>query len=392
MLHCNIATQQKMNILTNMRSTGGGGRSGVREMRCLLAFAASCRATTMSSPKMPFDSIRDLIACMPGASETSREGVRARQATLTKPPGSLGRLEEIVEFLAAWQGKPEPSIGRPVVAVFAGNHGVVEQGVSAYPASVTRAMMDNFKAGGAAINQICAAYGLGLRVFDLALDLPTKDITKAPALEEKEAAATFAFGMEAIAGGIDLLCLGEMGIGNTTIAAAIYLALYGGDAADWVGRGTGVDDHGLARKIAAVDAAIAHHKAHLADPLEVMRRLGGREIAAIAGAILAARMERVPVILDGYVVCAAAALLDALDETALDHCLVGHVSAEGAHRNVLRRLGKKPLLDLGLRLGEGSGAALAFGIIKAAIACHTGMATFEEAKVAGRAKQLGHPA
>jgi nicotinate-nucleotide--dimethylbenzimidazole phosphoribosyltransferase len=338
----------------------------------------------MSFPKMPFDSIRDLIALMPGESEASRQAVRARQAVLTKPPGSLGRLEEIVGFLAAWQGKPEPSIERPLVAVFAGNHGVVEKGVSAYPASVTRAMMDNFTAGGAAINQICAAYGIGLKVFDLALDVPTKDITKAPALEEKEAAATFAFGMEAIAGEVDLLCLGEMGIGNTTIAAAIYHSLYGGLAADWVGRGTGVDDLGLARKIAAVEAAVAHHKGHLSDPLEVMRRLGGREIAAIAGAILAARIERIPVILDGYVVCAAAAILHALDKTALDHCIAGHLSAEGAHKEVLRRLGKEPLLDLGLRLGEGSGAALAFGMIKAAMACHTGMATFEEAKVAGK--------
>ncbi|MGH6820868.1 MAG: nicotinate-nucleotide--dimethylbenzimidazole phosphoribosyltransferase, partial [Methylocella sp.] len=267
----------------------------------------------MSVSKPPFDTIRDLIASMPEASEASRQAVRGRQAELTKPPGSLGRLEEIAGFLAAWQGKPKPSIDRPLVAVFAGNHGVVEKGVSAYPASVTRAMVDNFRAGGAAINQICAAHGLGLKVFDLALDIPAKDITEAPALEEKEAAATFAFGMEAIAANIDLLCLGEMGIGNTTIAAAIYHGLYGGAAADWVGRGTGIDDRGLARKIAAVEAAVARHREHLSDPLEVMRRLGGREIAAIAGAIIAARMERIPVILDGYVVCSAAAILHALD-------------------------------------------------------------------------------
>jgi len=338
----------------------------------------------MPASKSPFDSMRDLIALMPQPSEASREAVRARQAVLTKPLGSLGRLEEIVGFLAAWQGKAQPSIERPLVAVFAANHGIAERGVSAYPATVTRAMLDNFKTGGGAINQICAVHGLGLRIFDLALDLPTRDITKAPALEEKEAAATFAFGMEAIAGGIDLLCLGEMGIGNTTVAAAIYHALYGGAAADWAGRGTGVDDAGLARKIAAIELAVGQHRDHLSDPLEIMRRLGGREIAAIAGAILAARMQRIPVILDGYVVCAAAAILRALDETALDHCLAGHVSAEGAHKKVLQRLGKKPLLDLGLRLGEGSGAALAFGIVKAAMACHTGMATFDEAKVAGK--------
>ncbi len=341
----------------------------------------------MSAQASPFDSIRDLITSMPQASEEARAAVRARQARLTKPGGSLGRLEEIIEFLAAWQAKPEPTIDRPLVAVFAANHGVVAKGVSAYPASVTRAMVENFAAGGAAINQICASFGVGLKVFDLALDMPTKDISEEPAMEAKEAAATVAYGMEAIAGGVDLLCLGEMGIGNTTIAAAIYHGLYGGAPADWVGRGAGVDDSGLLRKIAAVETAVARHRAHLGDPLELLRRLGGREIAAIAGAILAARIERVPVILDGYVACAAAAILQALDRTALDHCLVGHVSAEAAHREALRRLGKAPLLDLGLRLGEGSGAALAVGIAQAALACHKGMATFAEANVADRLAQ-----
>ncbi|MCI0466063.1 MAG: nicotinate-nucleotide--dimethylbenzimidazole phosphoribosyltransferase [Beijerinckiaceae bacterium] len=321
---------------------------------------------------------------MPDASEPSRQAVLERQVQLTKPPGSLGRLEEIAAFLAAWQGKPVPTLDRPLVAVFAANHGVVKKGVSAYPSSVTRAMVDNFGSGGAAINQICAVTGLGLMVCDLALDIPSKDITEAPALEETEAAASFAFGMEAVTEGVDLLCLGEMGIGNTTIAAAIYYGLYGGAAADWAGRGTGIDDRGLTRKIAALEAAVARHKEHLADPLELMRRLGGREIAAIAGAIVAARKKRVPVVLDGYVACAAAAILKAINVSALDHCLAGHVSAEGAHREVLRRLGKEPLLDLGLRLGEGSGAALAFGIIKAAVACHTGMATYAEAGVAGK--------
>ena len=203
-------------------------------------------------------------------------------------------------------------------------------------------------------------------------------------MEEAACAATFAFGMEAIAGGADLICVGEMGIGNTTIAAAIYMALYGGAAADWVGRGTGVDDAGLARKIDAVERALALNEGKLSDPLEIMRRLGGREIAAIAGAIMAARMERIPVVLDGYVATAAAALLHALDDRALDHCVAGHVSAEGAHAEVLRRIGKVPLLDLGLRLGEGSGAALAVGLLKAALACHRDMATFEQAHVPGK--------
>jgi nicotinate-nucleotide--dimethylbenzimidazole phosphoribosyltransferase len=332
-----------------------------------------------------FDDIRALFALMPEPSHGAMEAVAQRQRELTKPAGSLGRFEELVAWLAGWQGRDMPTIDRPLVAVFAGNHGIVAQGVSAYPAEVTRQMVANFSAGGAAINQICASFELGLKVYELALDMPTRDITQEAAMEEREAAGTFAFGMEAIADGPDLLIPGDMGIGNTTIAAAIYHALYHRRAADWVGRGAGVDGAGVARKIAAVERAVALHAAHRDDPLEILRRLGGREIAAIAGAILAARLQRIPVILDGYVVCAAAAILQACDPHALDHCIAGHVSAEGAHREVLRRLGKQPLLDLGMRLGEGSGGALAAGILKAALACHSGMSTFGEAGVANKA-------
>ncbi len=333
----------------------------------------------------PFDAFRALLAQLPPASASAVAAVRARDAQLTKPPGALGRLEELVEWLAAWQDKAEPTLDRPTVVVFAANHGGVAPGVSLYPASVTAQMLKNFSSGGGAVNQICAIHGAGLKVFELALDLPTRDITEAPAMEARECAATIAFGMEAIAGGADLLALGEMGIGNTTIAAAVYHALYGGEAADWVGRGTGVDDEGLRRKTDAVFRAVALHKEHLDDPFEVLRRLGGREIAAMAGAILAARMERTPVLLDGYVVCAAAAILHAIDPASIDHCLAGHVSAEGAHAEILRKLGKKPLLDLGMRLGEGSGAALAIGLVKAALACHNDMATFAAAGVDNKA-------
>lgn len=338
----------------------------------------------MASDIRPFEEIRMLFAALPGPDAASVAAVRARDATLTKPPGALGRLEELVEWLAAWQGRAEPVIERPLVAVFAGNHGVVAQGVSAFPADVTVQMVANFTSGGAAINQICKTYGVGLKVFELALEKPTRDFTREAAMDEREAAATFAYGFEALGDGVDLLAPGEMGIGNTTSAAAIYAALYGGPAARWTGRGTGVDDTGLARKNAAIDAALALHGAALDDPLEIMRRLGGREIAAMMGAIIAARLNRTPVVLDGYVVCAAAALLHALDPHALDHCVAGHVSAEGAHRAVLERLGKRPLLELDMRLGEGSGAALAIGLIRAALACHRDMATFDSAGVAGK--------
>jgi nicotinate-nucleotide--dimethylbenzimidazole phosphoribosyltransferase len=337
----------------------------------------------MTASPRPFDDIRALLKGMPAPDATALAAAHERQAQLTKPAGSLGRLEEIAEFLASWQGGP-PHVDAPLVAVFAGNHGVVAQGVSPYPASVTQAMVANFTTGGAAINQICKTFDISLKVYELALEQPTGDITREPALAERACAATIAFGMEALASEPDLLCVGEMGIGNTTSAAAICHALYGGQAEDWVGRGTGVDDAGLKRKADAVRAAVALHREYLSDPLELLRRLGGREIAAIAGAILAARTQRVPVLLDGFVVGAAAAALHALNSSALDHCLAAHVSAENAHAEVLRRLGKTPLLNLSMRLGEGSGAALAVGIVRAAVACHNGMATFAEAGVAGK--------
>jgi len=321
---------------------------------------------------------------MPGPDEAAIAAAREREAVLTKPAGSLGRLEEISAFLAGWQGSAKPHVDNPLVAVFAANHGVVAQGVSPFPQSVTQAMVANFTSGGAAINQICKSLDISLKVYELALEKPTGDITREPAMDERVCAGTIAFGMEALASEPDLLILGEMGIGNTTSAAAIYHALYGGAAEDWVGRGTGVDDAGLKRKAEAVRAAVARHKAHLSDPLEVLARLGGREIAAMAGAVLAARLRKTPVMLDGFVVCSAAAALQALDPSALDHCLAGHVSAERAHREVLKRLGKAPLLDLGMRLGEGSGAAVAVGVVKAAVACHNGMATFAEAGLAGK--------
>ncbi|MGL4438290.1 MAG: nicotinate-nucleotide--dimethylbenzimidazole phosphoribosyltransferase [Bosea sp. (in: a-proteobacteria)] len=336
----------------------------------------------MTSSGLPFDDVRALIKSMPGADMEAMIGVRERDRELTKPAGSLGRLEELASWMAAWQGKKKPSCDRPLVCVFAANHGVAVHGVSAFPQSVTQAMLENFSAGGAAINQICAAFDFGFKVFDLALDLPTEDFTVRPALDEKSAVATMAFGMEAISGGTDLLILGEMGIGNTTSAAAIYAALYGGGGGKWAGRGTGVDDDALARKILAIDTALHLHRAHFNDPLEILRRLGGREIAALCGAIIAARLQRIPVVLDGYVVTAAAAILHALDPRALDHCVAGHLSAEGAHREVLVRLGKVPLLALDMRLGEASGAAVAATIIKAAVATHNNMATFSQANVA----------
>ena len=338
---------------------------------------------TNAATGLPFDDIRNLLNDLPGPDPEAIAKARAREGQLTKPPGALGRLESLSEWLSAWQAHHPPRAERIVVAVFAGNHGVVAQGVAAYPQEVTRQMVANFQNDGAAVNQICKSFGLGLKVFELALEKPTRDITEGAALEEAECAATMAYGMEATEG-CDILCIGEMGIGNTTIAAAVAHGLFGGKAEDWVGPGTGVDQEGLKRKADAVRRAVDLHRAHLSDPLEVLRRLGGRELAAMAGAVLAARLQRIPVIIDGYVATAAAAVLKAIRPDALDHCLAGHLSAEPAHRRLLERLEMKPLLDLGMRLGEGSGAAMAAGIVKAAADLHNGMATFQSAGVSNK--------
>ncbi len=343
---------------------------------------------TSSAVLAPFEDIRRLVQIAPGPDLEAVEAVRARDSVLTKPPGALGRLEEIVEWLAAWQRRPTPKVDMPRVAVFAANHGVTARGVSAFPAEVTHQMVANFTAGGAAINQMCASLDISLRVFELALDHPTPDIVVEDAFDEKSCAATIAYGMESIDGDIDLLCIGEMGIGNTTIAAAIAHALFGGAAADWIGPGTGVDQAGLSAKEAAVAEAVARIKADgTHDPLEILRRIGGREIAAMAGAILAGRHRRVPVVVDGFVATSAACIVHAMADGAIDHCIFSHQSAEPAHIRMLERLGKKPLLDFGMRLGEGTGAALAAGIIRVSAATHAGMATFEEAGVSEKSEE-----
>lgn len=339
-----------------------------------------------------FRSLRDVAAVLasaPQADAAARAAAAARNAALTKPDGALGRLEELAIWCAGWRGDPRPRIERAQIVLFAGNHGVVAQGVSAYPAAVTAQMVANFAAGGAAINQLARTVDAELAVTSLELDRPTADFTEGPAMSEAEACAALSVGWDAVDAKTDVLALGEMGIGNTTAAAAIAAALYGGEAGDWVGRGASPDGATLAAKRDAVERALARHRAELAAsfeelPLEALRRLGGRELAAIAGAALRARVERIPVLLDGFICCAAVAPLHAMHPEALAHAQAAHRSAETAHGRLLAQLGLTPLLDLGLRLGEGSGAALAIGVLRAALACHNGMATFEEAAVSGR--------
>ena len=325
--------------------------------------------------------IRDIMNRFPGPDEEAMERAMVHESILTKPSGALGHLETLNQWFCAWQGCHPPRLERPRVAVFAGNHGITRHQISAFSADATHQMVANFRSGGAAVNQLCKRYDAELRVYEMALDHSTNDFTESPALSEAECASAMAYGMMAVEDGVDVICVGEMGIGNTTSAAALSCALFGGAPKDWTGTGTGIDQTALERKVSVVSKGVDLHRSHLDDPLECLRRLGGHELAAISGAVIAARIGKVPVILDGYVATAAAAVLHKIDNTALDHCIVGHLSAEPAHAMLLDFLGKAPLLDLNMRLGEASGAVMALAILKGAVACHTGMASFKEANV-----------
>src|SRR5436305_4737881 len=337
----------------------------------------------MPDPAASLDEIRALMAHLPAPDLEAGTAAAERERQLTKPPGALGRLEELAAWLATWQGRHPPSVEHPRTIVFAANHGVAARGVSAYPAAVTAQMVQNFIAGGAAVNQLCKVIDADLRVYEMNLDQPTGDIVDGPAMSEEECARAIAYGMMAVEPGIDALAVGEMGIANTTVAAALCLGLFGGDAAAWTGPGTGVVGAALEKKREVVAAAVARHQPEAADPFDLLRRLGGLEFAAMAGAVLAARMGRVPVVLDGFCAGAAATVLYAADPRALDHCVAGHVSAVAGHARAVDRLGKPAVGDLGMRLGEASGATLALGLLKAAVACHAGMASFAEAGVNG---------
>lgn len=335
----------------------------------------------MTQAPQSLSAFREVLARLPQPDAAAVAGAADRNAQLTKPPAALGRLEDLAQWYAGWRANPRPELGAPQVIIFAGNHGVAARGVSAFPPEVTVQMVANFEHGGAAINQLATCFGARMDVHALELDRPTADFTQGPAMSETELVTALARGWNAVDPDSDLLVTGEMGIGNTTPAAALAHALFGGTPANWVGRGTGVDDAGLSLKADVVAQGVALHTTDAPDGLDLLGRLGGRELAAMAGAILRARVQGIPVILDGFICCAAAACLHAVAKDALDHCVAGHVSAEAAHPALLTRLGKEPLLNLGLRLGEGSGAALAIGVLKGAIACHSGMATFAEAGV-----------
>jgi nicotinate-nucleotide--dimethylbenzimidazole phosphoribosyltransferase len=342
----------------------------------------------MSTALTPFTTLSDVRAragAKISADAVSVKRAREHQLILTKPPGALGALEDLAVWVCGWQRRHPPGLDNIQVNVFAGNHGVCVQGVSPYPPDVTAQMVANFQTGGSAINQLCNQIGAALNVFPIDIDRPTTDFTVGPAMSEADCLAALNIGANAVDPAAEIIALGEMGIGNSTVAAAICLALYSGAATDWAGPGTGLDRAGIQRKATVIDAGLEQNKTVLGDPLGILTSLGGREFAAIAGAILAARELSIPVMLDGFICCAAAAIVHSVNPNALDHCQVGHCSAEPGHMRLLKHIKKDPLLSLGMRLGEGTGAAVALNVVQGAIACHNGMATFDQAGVENRA-------
>lgn len=319
-----------------------------------------------------------LLRGAPAADETSRRAVATRAAQVLRPAGALARLDEVCGWLAAWQRTPEPTVERPAVVVFVGDHGVAAEGVSAYPVAVTPVMLRAIREGAATAAVMARLVGAELLAVDVGAGRPTGNIIREPAMDADRFRRCFEAGRSAVAGlTCDLLVLGEMGIGNTTPAAAVAATLFGGPAEDWTGRGTGIDDPTWTRKVATVEAARARVPSG-AGPMEILREVGGAELAAIAGAALEARLRSIPIALDGFVVTAAVAPLEVAVPGSLDHCIAGHRSPEPGHALLLSKLGKEPLLELGMRLGEASGALAALPLVRLAVAAVLDVATFEE--------------
>ncbi|TAK10901.1 MAG: nicotinate-nucleotide--dimethylbenzimidazole phosphoribosyltransferase [Anaerolineae bacterium] len=344
--------------------------------------------------------LQDLIARILPLDQAAMQSAAFRQNTLTKPPGSLGRLEKLSIQMAGITGQPIPRILHKVVAVMAGDHGVVAEGVSAYPQEVTPQMVLNMLGGGAAINVLARAHGARIALVDMgvAANLPThpqlidkkvakgtRNIARGPAMSPEQAIQALLAGADVVTAqlseGLDILATGEMGIGNTTPSAAIAAAILQRPAEEIVGRGTGVDEEGLTRKLAAVNLALKTNKPDPKDGLEVLTTVGGFEIAGLAGAILAAAAHRKAVVIDGFISTAAALIAVTLAPNARAYLIAGHRSQERGHRLMLEWLGLEPLVDLDLRLGEGTGAVLALPLVEAACKLLAEMATFAEAGV-----------
>jgi nicotinate-nucleotide--dimethylbenzimidazole phosphoribosyltransferase len=349
--------------------------------------------------------IEKLIASIRPLDEAAMQAARARQEALTKPRGSLGRLEALSIQVAGILAKPTPRLRDKVVLVMAADHGVVEEGVSAYPQEVTAQMVGNFLRGGAAINVLARQAGARVVIVDMGVAAElgpeagltvrkigrgTRNLAAGPAMSRAQAVACIAAGAELVerelARGADILATGDMGIGNTTAAATIAAALTGKTPEEFAGRGTGVDDEGLARKISAIRRGIEVNRPDARDGLDVLAKVGGFEIGGLAGVILAAAAHHRPVVIDGFISTAAAMIATSLASSARDYLIAAHVSAERGHRVMLDWLQLRPLLDLDMRLGEGTGAVLALNLVEAACRTLSEMATFKDAGISGKAE------
>jgi nicotinate-nucleotide--dimethylbenzimidazole phosphoribosyltransferase len=321
--------------------------------------------------------VAELLTRLPGPNGDARTAIAERAAQVLRPRDAFARLDEIASWLASWQDSITPSVRRPALVIFVGDHGVTAEEVSAYPASVTAHMLEALRERVATATILAEEAGASIAVIDTGVGRPSGNIVFEPALDHDRFEVSFELGRRCIADlDADLLVLGEMGIGNTTAASALAATLFGLTADDWTGRGSGIDDETLKRKIEVVRRA--RERAGPCDPIEALRQLGGSEMVALAGAVVEARLRRLPVVLDGFVVTAAVAALELSRAGALDHCLAGHRSPEPGHQLLLEKLGMDPLLDLGLRLGEGSGALLAVPLLRMAARAVVDVATFDE--------------
>lgn len=316
----------------------------------------------MTVDSSPFEDIKHLVNTMPVPQIDPIESVSAQLAGYVPDLAPFGHYEPALKWLAGWQGRADPSIDRPLVTVFAGSHGTAQSVMGHDPVKGAQDRVVGITKGKAGVRGMAAAFGAAFKVYEMGIEYPSADMTKEPSLSERDCAAAIAFGMEVVAEGADLIVIGNAGYGSATAAAAIAHGLFGGSASYWAG---GVGPTAKAR-IAAVDVATTRHKKLLSDPLHVLRCFGGRDIAGMVGALIAARHQSIPVILDGYVVCAAAAVLHEISADSLAHCYAGHLSTEPAHGALLDRLGLKPLLDMGIGVGDGTGGTLAMGTLMAA--------------------------
>ena len=332
--------------------------------------------------RSPLDDFRALIGELPNPDKGALAAASDKRKQL--PSGEqMGRIGSIAQWFSGWRGNARQPVMKPLTAVFAGNHGITAAGHGPWSMAETTERVTLVASGGAMVSHICTAQNISLKIFDLALDHPTGDITREAALDDRGCAATMAFGMEAIAGGVDLIALGDIGAGNGAIASTLMFAVFGGAPEDWAGDLRTAE--GQAR-LAVIRAAAETHGEALADPLLALARVGGREFAAMAGTILAARMEGVPVVIGGYAATAAAAVLWKVNAMALGHCVLADLTSEPGHDRAAAKMGLNPLLNLGIGAGEGASAALGAGIVRTALACQTGMAIREQAAV----KPAGH--